>query len=148
MTCTKSGDEVEDSLVVRDHDGAHLWTHERLYPVRDDSDRVDVESRISLVEDGDARLQHRELEDLDPLLLAAGEALVEITGGELAGHLQPVHRREQLLAELGDLDRVVLTACARLADGVDRAAQKVRHRHAGNGVRILEGQEEAALRAL
>src|SRR5207245_4677611 len=52
-------DEVENPLVVGDDDGAHLRSHELLYPVRDDPDRVDIETGISLVEDGDPRLQHR-----------------------------------------------------------------------------------------
>ena len=60
---------------------------------------------------------------------------------------QPVHRRQQLVAELGDRNRVVLAARAP-ADRVDRAAQEVRHRHAGNGVRVLEGEEEPPLGAL
>ena len=56
--------------------------------------------------------------------------------------------REELLAELGDRNRVVHAARAGLAHGVDRAAQEARHRDAGNRMRILEGEEEAALRAL
>ena len=45
-------------------------------------------------------------------------------------------------------DRVVDAAVPRLAHGVDRAAQEARHGDAGNRVRILEREEEAALRAL
>ena len=45
-------------------------------------------------------------------------------------------------------DRVVDAAVPRLADRVDRAAQEARHGHAGDRVRVLEREEEAALRAL
>ena len=116
--------------------------------VGDDAQRVDVEAGVGLVEDGDPRLEHRHLEDLDALLLAAREAVVDVARRELARDLELVHRGQQLVAELGDRDRVVLAARLRLADRVDRAAQEVRHGHARDRVRVLEGEEEAALRAL
>src|SRR5439155_22783726 len=71
-------DVVEDSLVVRDHERTHLGADELAYPTRDDAKRVDVEAGVGLVEDGDPRLQQRHLQDLNPLLLAAGEAVVQI----------------------------------------------------------------------
>ena len=140
-------DVVEDPLVVRDHERAHLRADELLDAVGDDAQRVDVETGVGLVEHGDLRLEHRHLQDLDALLLAAREAVVEVARRELARDLEPVHRGEQVLAELRDRDRVVL-ARARLANRVDRAAQEARHRHARDGVRVLEREEEAALRAL
>ena len=133
---------------MRDHERAHLGADQLLHAARDDAQRVDVEAGVGLVEHRHPRLQHRHLEDLDALLLAAGEAVVEIARGELAADLQVVHLREELLAELRDRDRVVDAAVPRLADGVDRAAQEARHGHAGDRVRVLEGEEEAALRAL
>ena len=45
-------------------------------------------------------LQHEHLEDLEPLLLAAGEAVVEVAAGEARVHLEVRHARQQLLAEL------------------------------------------------
>ena len=111
-------------------------------------ERVDVEARVGLVEDGDAGLEHGHLEDLDALLLAAGEAVVQVAGGELARNLQALHRSEQLGPELGDRNRVVLAAVPGLADRVDRAPEEARHGDAGNRVRILERQEETALGTL
>ena len=131
-----------------DHQGAHLRPDELLHAARDDAERVDVEPRVGLVEHRDPRLQHRHLQDLDALLLATREAVVEVARRELARNLEPVHLREDLLAELGNRDRIVLAAVLRLADRVDRAAQKARDGDAGDGVRILEREEEAALRAL
>ena len=60
------------------------------------------------------RLQHRHLEDLDALLLAAREAVVQVARRELARDLEPVHLREQLVAELLDRDRVVDAAARAL----------------------------------
>ena len=133
---------------MRDHERAHLLADELAHAVGDDLQRVDVEARVGLVEHGDARLQHRHLQDLDPLLLAAREAVVQVALRELARHLQLLHRGEHVLAELRDRDRVVLAAVARLADRVDRGAQEARDGHAGDRVRVLEREEEAALRAL
>ena len=125
-----------------------LGADELVDAVRDDAQRVDVEPGVGLVEDRDLRLQERHLQDLDALLLAAGEAVVQVARRELARHLQPLHRGEDLGAELLDRDRVVLAAVPRLADRVDRAPQEARHRHARDRVRVLEGEEEALLRAL
>ena len=55
---------------------------------------------------------------------------------------------ELLLHEVGELERIDLLLAARLADLVVRRAQEVRVRHAGNLDRILEGEEDARLRAL
>src|SRR5205085_9615164 len=70
------GDVVEDALVVRDDERAHLRADELLYAAGDDAERVDVEAAVRLVEHRNARLQHRHLQDLDALLLAAREPVV------------------------------------------------------------------------
>ena len=108
-------DVVEYPLVVRDHERAHLGADESVHAVRHDLERVDVEARVGLVQHRDPRLQHRHLQDLDALLLAAGEAVVQVARGELARNLQLLHRRQQLGAELRDRHRVVLAAVRRLA---------------------------------
>src|SRR5712691_6189508 len=59
---------VEDALIVRDHERAHFRADEIVYPVRNDSQRVDVEPRVRLVEDRDSRAKYRHLQDLDALL--------------------------------------------------------------------------------
>ena len=48
----------------------------------DDAQGVDVEAGVGLVEDRDRRLEQLQLEDLVALLLAAGEALVDVALGE------------------------------------------------------------------
>ena len=131
-----------------DHEGAHLRADELVDAVRDDPQGVDVEPRVGLVEHGDARLQHRHLEDLDALLLAAREPVVEIALRQLARHLEVLHRGEHVGAELLHGDRVVLAAVRRLALRVDRAAQEARDGDAGDRVGILEREEEALLGAL
>ena len=133
---------------MRDHERAHLRADELLHAARDDPERVDVEAGVGLVEHRHPRLQHRHLQDLDALLLAAGEPVVEVARRELAADLEAVHLREQLVAELGNRHRVLDAAVPRLAHGVDRAAQEARHRHARDRMRVLEREEQAALRAL
>ena len=139
---------VEDPLVVRDHERAGLGADELLDAGRDDLQRVDVEARVGLVEHRDPRLQHRHLEDLDALLLAAREAVVQVALRELARDLQALHRGQHVLAELADRHGVVLAAGARLAGRVERRAQEAGDGHARNRVRVLEREEEPELRAL
>ena len=131
-----------------DHERAHVGADERVHALGDDPQRVDVEARVGLVEDRDPRLQHRHLEDLDALLLATREPVVQVPLRELARHLQMLHRGEQVGAELLDRDRIVLAVVGGLALRVDRAAEEARDGDARDRVRVLEGEEEAALRAL
>ena len=67
---------------------------------------------------------HKLQEDLDALLLAAREAVVEIPRRELATHLEPVHLGEELLAELGDRDRIVESGGPELADKLEEHGYK------------------------
>ena len=70
----------------------------------DGPQRVDVEARVGLVEHRDLRPQQRQLQQLHPLLLAAREAVVEVTAGEV---LRDVGQRHRLLGgpgEVFDLD--------------------------------------------
>ena len=90
-------------------------------------------------------LQQRELEHLQALLLAAGEAVVEVAGGELARDLRELHRGLDGLAELLQRD---LGLAARLAVRVHDHPQVLRDGHAGDRDRVLEGHEEAGAGAL
>ena len=85
--------------------------------------------------------EHRHLQDLRALLLAAGEAVVEVARGERAVDVEQLDRVLELGAELLDLDRL-------LALGVDRHAQEVGDRDARDRDRVLEGEEQAGLGAL
>jgi hypothetical protein len=140
-------DVVENTREVGDHERAHLGADQLLDTVADNLEGVYVEAGVGFVHHRQARLQHCELQHLHLLALAAREAVVDVAAGELTGDVQLLHAGQQLLAELWNRDRVV-PAGAGLADRVDRGAEKVRHGHAGDGVRVLEREEEASLRAL
>ena len=76
-------DVGQDPLVVGDdEDAGGVLGGDAVDPLGDDPDGIDVQSAVGLVEDGERRAEHGELEDLGPLLLAAGEALVEVAAGE------------------------------------------------------------------
>ena len=62
-------------------------------------------------------------------------------------HLQQVHLGLEQLAELRDRDALVARGRG-LAARVDGGAQEVRDRHARDGDRVLERQEDAEARAL
>ena len=66
----------------REHAEAVLGGH-RLDPARHVAQRVDVEAGVDLVEHRELRLEHRELQRLGPLLLAAGELDVDAAREEL-----------------------------------------------------------------
>ena len=72
----------------------------------DDAQGVDVQAGVGLVQDGEAGTEQLHLEDLEALLLTAGEAGVDVTLGEGGVHPQVPHGLVDLadpLAHLGSL---------------------------------------------
>ena len=103
-------DVVEQPLVVGHDEHRALGRAQRVHAAGDDAQGVDVEARVGLVEDRERRLEHRHLEDLVALLLAAGEALVDRPLDQVLVDLDELRL---LLDERQELDRVEL----RLARG-------------------------------
>ena len=131
---------VEQALVVGDQQDAELGPvgADLADALGDDAQGVDVEAGVGLVEDGELGLEDRHLQDLVALLLAAGEALVEVAVGERRVHaeaLHPLHDRQAQL-EHREVDALA---------GRQRLAQEVEHRDPGDLLRVLEGEEHAGL---
>ena len=98
-------------------------------------ERVDVESGIGLVQIAICGCKQLELEDLVSLLLATGEALVDIALGERRVDGERVHRLVHLLDPGAQLRRLA----------VDRGRSRTKEvgdRNAGNLHGVLHGQEE------
>src|SRR6266446_5586099 len=70
-------DVIEKALVVGDDDHGALGRAEAVDAVGDGPQRIDVEPRIGLIEHREPRLDHRHLQDLVALLLAAREPDVD-----------------------------------------------------------------------
>src|SRR3954470_20243389 len=102
-------DVAQDAGVVRDEQNPDLAA--RADPVDalgDDAQGVDVETGVGLVEDRHLGLEQLELYDLVALLLAAGEALVDVALGERRVHLQLVHGPAQLAGPGAQLGRLAV----------------------------------------
>ena len=139
-------DVGEDPLVVGDdQDAGAVPRRDAIDPLGDDAHGVDIEAAIGLVEDGERRAEHGHLEDLGPLLLAAGEPLVQVPPGEFLVDPQLIHLLAQLLAEVAHRDQVFAFLAARVADVGHRVAQEVGHRDPGDRRRVLERQEDPGL---
>ena len=130
MTCTWLGlHDVQDALVVGDDQHAHVGSPATvLTPLATMLQRVDVEAGVGLVEHGELGLLERELEDLHALLLAAGEALVEVArartpSGPSVSSIAASTVLRNSFSEIGSL-------AARLAVRVHDHAQVLRDRHA------------------
>src|SRR5690606_32575903 len=100
-------DVAQDAGVVGDQQhAAVLPLPVAVHALGHDAQRVDVQAGVGLVQDGDLRLEQRQLQDLVALLLAAGEALVDAALGEGGVDLELAHRLLHLLdpvAQLGGL---------------------------------------------
>ena len=112
--------------------------------VGDDLQRVDVEAGVGLVENRQRRLQHRHLEDLVALLLAARESFVHRAVHQALVHVEPLHA---LADERHELHRVELLLAAVLAQRVQRRLEEVGVVHARNLDRVLKRHEHALARA-
>src|SRR5665647_3393000 len=85
-------DVAQDSRVVRDEQDAEAGVLlGAVHALGDNLERVDVEAGVGLVEHGELGAEQFELQDLVALLLAAGEALVDVALGEGLVHAQPGH---------------------------------------------------------
>src|SRR5215207_2827030 len=131
-------DVPEYPLVVGDDNRRELGPLHLVDTLRHDLQGVYVQPRVSLVHDGEFGVEHEHLQDLVPLFLTAGKALVEVPLGELGVHLHDAHL---LLEEPVHLHRRKLF----LSHGVDRGPEEVGHRDARYLARILECEEHAEL---
>src|SRR6478735_8305279 len=135
-------DVAQDTRVVRDEQDAEVArVLGAVDALGDDLQRIDVEAGVGLVEDGHLRLEQLHLEDLVALLLAAGEALVDVALGEDGVHPQVAHGRLDVLdprAQLGCL----------AVDGRLGRAEEVAHGDAGHLDGVLHREEEAGAGAL
>jgi hypothetical protein len=109
---------------------------------------VDVQPAVGLIENRKLRPQHRQLQNLGPLHLAAREAVVHVPPGELLIHPQLRHLLAELLAELPHRNQLLAFLAVRIADVGRRVPQKVGHFHARNRHRPLEGHEDPGPRSL
>ena len=133
-------DVVQEPLVMGDDEHGAIGTAQRVHALGDDAQGVDVEARIGLVEDAERRIEQRHLQDLVPLLLAAGEADIERTPQHFRVDLQG---RSFLAHEAQEVGRGELGLAARLAHGVGGGAQEGHGGDAGYLHRVLEGEEHA-----
>ena len=129
---------AEQACVVGDGEDAEL----RVAGQRDDSlgevaQGVDVEAGVKLVEEGDPRLEHRELQGLHAFLLPAGELVVDASGEELGGDFEACG-----FALHGGVDAAGVAAAAR-----DRRAEQHPDGDARDRDRVLHGDEQAELGA-
>jgi hypothetical protein len=136
---------LEDALVVGDEDHRVVGPPQPVHALRDDLERVDVEPGVRLVEDREPRLEHRHLEDLVPLLLAAREALVDGPAREAPVHLDDL---QLLVEELEELHRIELLLPLARAPLVDRGLEEVHVADAGDLDGVLEREEHARARPL
>ena len=132
-------DIIQQALVVRDDDRRVIGTLELGHAGGHDSQRIDIEAAVGLVEHGELRLEHRHLENLVLLFLAAREPFVHGPAGQLAVEFDdggPLAHHPQ---EFGRRKRLEPLILALLVNGV---LHEVGHADAGNLDRILKAEEQ------
>src|SRR3546814_7902582 len=103
--------------------------------------RVDVEAAVGLVEDREPGVDDPHLHHLVALLLAARKADVHGTLEHVHVHLEQPRLLARQLQEIAARQRFLST---RLALRIERFAQELDVRHAGDFDRILEAKEQAS----
>ena len=94
-------DVVEEALIVRDDDRGAVGGAERVHAVGDNLERVDIEARIGLVEDGQLRFEHGHLEIRCASSRPAGEPVVH-----RAAHQRRVDARSAILSRMSAMDPI------------------------------------------
>ncbi len=140
--------EFEQSFVVRDNQDAGIGSGQFCQAFADDFDGIAVETAVGFVEQCEAWLEQGQLQDFHPFLFPAGEPVVEVSAGELGIEPQFVHLFSQQCAELAHRDQSLAILAFGIANIGDGVAEKIGDLHAGNGDRILEGQEDASTGSL
>src|SRR4026209_2757762 len=126
------------------HDRARRISH-RVDPVGHDPERIDVETRIGLVQHRERWREHGHLQDLVPLFLSAGETFVDAAVEETLVHL---HQLQLLAYQAQELEGIELGLTALLAYRVERGLEQIGVVDAWNLDRVLEGQEDTRAGAL
>ena len=128
-----------------DHDDRAVGRAQLVDAARHGAQRVDVEPAVGLVEDREARLQHRHLEDLVALFLAAGKPDID---GALQQVLADVEQLQLGAHDAQKLAGIELGLAAMAALRIDRGAQEIGVVHARDLDRVLEGEKHALARPL
>ena len=128
-------DVIQQPLVMGDDHRGILGRMEFRDARSDDAQRVDIQARIGLVENGQLRVEHRHLENLVFLLLAARETLVDGPRSELRRQLDDGTLFTHQSQELSGRKRLLTAVFALFVDGY---LHEVGHRDARNLDRILE----------
>ena len=131
-------DVVEQPLVVRHQHNGVVLVGELIDALRDDSERIDVETGIGLIEDRQTGIEQRHLQDFVALFLASGKTFVDTAIQKIRTHFKQFH----LLAhEVVKLQRVEFFLAALRLHRVVGQAQKLAVRDTGYLDRILKGQK-------
>src|SRR4029077_4569054 len=138
-------DIAEQALIVSNQEDRAVGRALLVDAARHRPQRVDVEAAVGLVEDREARLQHRHLEDLVAFLLAAGKTDIDRALQQILADVQELelgaHRPEKLAGV--ELGLATITALR-----VERGAQEIHIVYARDLDRVLEGEKQPLARPL
>src|SRR5699024_4710108 len=135
-------DVVEDALVVGNHQDATVgFFLVGIDAVGNDTQCVNVQTRVGLIHDSELWLEQIKLHNLVALLLATGEAFVDGTSNEGLIDMQTLTSFLKLVVPLTQL------RCFTAYSG-NSGAHELAHLHASNLSWVLHSQEEARACAL
>ena len=130
---------IQDPCAVSDdHQSTVGILLELLHALGHDTHCIHIQTGVGFIQNGKSRIQHQHLKDLCLLLLAAGEAHIQITIRIGLIHSQKLHLLFQILSEVPETDPLsgALIQCV---------PDEVGQRNARYLYRVLEGQEHTCL---
>ena len=136
---------VEQSLVVRNHDGGIVGAFECVHPLRHNSQGIDIESAIGFVEDAQSGFEHRHLENFVALFLTARKTLVHGTRRQFVVELDHGALFAHQFQKFGCAKWLLVKIFALFVDG---GTHKVDHRHTRYFHRILKTEKQAFVGAV
>src|SRR5262249_54501572 len=128
-------DVVEQSLIMSNDDHRPVLTTQGVDPVGDDAQGTDIQTRVSLVEYRQFRIQNRHLKNFVAFLFPAGKTFVERTVDEVLLHLNQFYL---LFDKRKELHGIQLFESAMLSHRIDGSLEEIGRADARNFDGILK----------
>ena len=136
---------IQQALVVSDEDDGAIRCPHGVDARGDDLERIDIQSRVGFIQDGEHRFHHGHLQNLVPLLLPAREAFIDAAIEKTLVHMHEFHLVAHQAQEFKGIQFLFTTM---LSQGVDSRFQEIDVVDTRDFNRILKCEKDTCAGAL
>ena len=133
-------DIIEQTLIVGNNDCTCFRSFQLVHSFRNNTERINIQTGVCLVENAQTRFQHSHLKNLVPFLLTTGKAFIHRTVSQFIIQL---HHRTSLTHQLQKLTGGQRRQTFIFTLLIHSSTHKVHHAHTRDFHRILETKEDS-----